>query len=47
MKVKRIGLYVVALLLLLFLFIYPLDAYISKPGGAYNLAPIVEVEDGG
>lgn len=46
MKVKRIGLYVVTLLFLLFLFIYPLDAYISKPGGAYDLAPIVEVEDG-
>lgn len=46
MKVKRIGLYAVALLLLLFLFIYPLDAYISKPGGAYDLTPIVEVEDG-
>ncbi|WP_342525921.1 SepM family pheromone-processing serine protease [Chryseomicrobium sp. FSL W7-1435] len=28
---------------LLFLF-YPLDYYISKPGGAYELSPIVEVE---
>lgn len=46
MKLKRIGLYAVVLLLLLFLFIYPLDAYISKPGGAYDLAPIVEVEGG-
>lgn len=46
MRIKRIGLYAVTLLLLLFLFIYPLDAYISKPGGAYDLAPIVEVEDG-
>src|SRR3954453_8770902 len=46
MKVKKIGMYAVALLLLLFLFIYPLEAYISKPGGAYDLAPIVEVENG-
>lgn len=46
MKMKRIGLYAVALLFLLFLFIYPLDAYISKPGGAYDLAPIVEVKGG-
>lgn len=46
MKLKRIGLYAVVLLLLIFLFIYPLDAYISKPGGAYDLAPIVEVEGG-
>ncbi|WP_252503697.1 SepM family pheromone-processing serine protease [Sporosarcina sp. Marseille-Q4943] len=46
MRVKKIGLYAVAVLFLLFLFIYPLDAYISKPGGAYDLAPIVEVEGG-
>lgn len=46
MKMKRVGLYAVALLILLFLFIYPLDAYISKPGGAYDLEPIVEVEGG-
>ncbi|WP_235588693.1 PDZ domain-containing protein, partial [Sporosarcina koreensis] len=46
MKMKRIGLYAIALLFLLFLFIYPLDAYISKPGGAYDLEPIVEVEGG-
>src|SRR6476661_200762 len=46
MTVKKIGLYAVALLLLLFLFIYPLEAYVSKPGGAYDLSPIVEVENG-
>ncbi|MCM3742733.1 PDZ domain-containing protein [Sporosarcina luteola] len=46
MKMKRVGLYAVVLLILLFLFIYPLDAYISKPGGAYDLEPIVEVEGG-
>ena len=28
------------------LFLYPLDSYISKPGGAYDLAPLVEVENG-
>ncbi|MGN7386918.1 SepM family pheromone-processing serine protease [Sporosarcina sp. SAFN-015] len=46
MKAKRVGLTAVAVLLLMFLFVYPLEAYISKPGGAYDLAPIVEVEDG-
>lgn len=32
------------LAILLFLF-YPLDYYISKPGGAYELSPIVQVEN--
>ena len=26
--------------------IYPIDSYISQPGGAYDLAPLVEVEGG-
>ncbi|MDN4607569.1 SepM family pheromone-processing serine protease [Sporosarcina highlanderae] len=46
MNAKRIGLSAVVVLLLLFLFIYPLDAYVSKPGGAYDLEPIVEVAGG-
>jgi PDZ domain-containing protein len=46
MKVKRVGLYAVAMLLLMYLLFYPLEAYVSKPGGAYDLAPLVEVEDG-
>ncbi|WP_313891389.1 SepM family pheromone-processing serine protease [Psychrobacillus sp.] len=25
---------------------YPMESYISKPGGAYELSPLVEVEDG-
>lgn len=44
MKLKKIGLYALALLFMGFLFIYPLNAYVSKPGGAYDLAPIVEVD---
>lgn len=46
MKAKRIGLYAVVVVLLLFLFIFPLEVYVSKPGGAYDLAPIVDVEGG-
>ncbi|MCG7342765.1 PDZ domain-containing protein [Sporosarcina sp. ACRSL] len=46
MNMKKIGLYAVILIVAVFLFVYPLDAYISKPGGAYDLAPIVEVENG-
>ncbi|WOV89205.1 SepM family pheromone-processing serine protease [Sporosarcina oncorhynchi] len=43
---KKLGLYTVALVFIAFLFLYPLDAYVSKPGGAYDLAPIVEVVGG-
>ena len=46
MKMKKLGLYAVALVFIAFLFLYPLDAYVSKPGGAYDLAPIVEVVGG-
>lgn len=46
MRLKRVGLYAITVLFLLFLFLYPLDAYVSKPGGAYDLSPIVEVEGG-
>ena len=46
MKMKKLGLYTVALVFIAFLFLYPLDAYVSKPGGAYDLAPIVEVVGG-
>lgn len=46
MKMRKYGLYGVVLLFIAFLFIYPLDAYVSKPGGAYELSPIVEVENG-
>lgn len=41
---KRWGIWIAFIVLSLFLF-YPLDYYISKPGGAYELSPIVEVEN--
>lgn len=41
---KKWGIWVGFIVLALFLF-YPLDYYISKPGGAYELSPIVEVEN--
>jgi len=45
-KMKRFGFSTVVLIILAALFIYPLDSYISQPGGAYDLAPLVEVEGG-
>lgn len=46
MKLKRIGSFAVILIVLALLFMYPLDSYISAPGSAYELAPLVELEGG-
>ena len=46
LKKKRFGLIGVMLVIIAILFIYPLDSYISSPGGAYDLDPLVEVVGG-
>lgn len=46
MRNKRLGKLLVVLMIVAALFLFPIDSYISKPGGAYDLAPLVEVEDG-
>lgn len=46
MKFKNVGWISALAIILAALFIYPLDAYISQPGGAYDLTPLVEVEEG-
>ncbi|MEK5039667.1 SepM family pheromone-processing serine protease [Sporosarcina sp. FSL K6-3457] len=46
MRKKRLGLMGVVLVILAILLVYPMDTYISQPGGAYNLEPLVEVVDG-
>ena len=46
MKKKKIGSLVVALIIVAAFFGFPLDSYISKPGGAYDLTPLVEVGSG-
>jgi PDZ domain-containing protein len=46
LKKKRLSLIGVVLVIIAILFIYPLDSYISSPGGAYNLDPLVEVVGG-
>lgn len=46
MRKKRLGMVGVMLVILAILLVYPMDTYISKPGGAYNLEPLVEVVDG-
>lgn len=46
MNLKRIGLFTIVLIIVGALFVYPMDTYISRPGGAYDLSPLVEVEDG-
>lgn len=43
---KRIGTLAIGFIILAVLLVYPLDTYISKPGGAYDLAPLVEVDGG-
>ncbi len=43
---KRIGTIAIVFIILAALLVYPLDTYISKPGGAYDLAPLVEVVGG-
>jgi len=46
LKKKRFSLIGVMLVIIAILFIYPLDSYISSPGGAYDLDPLVEVVGG-
>ena len=46
MKKKQFGAIGIVFVILAILFIYPLDSYISKPGGAYDLTPLVEVAGG-
>ena len=46
MNTKRIGITGIILIIIAILFVYPMDIYISKPGGAYDLTPLVEVEGG-
>lgn len=44
MRMKRIGVAIFAFILLAALLLYPMDSYISQPGSAYDLTPLVEVE---
>ncbi|WP_203246126.1 SepM family pheromone-processing serine protease [Sporosarcina beigongshangi] len=46
MAKKKLGVMGVVLVILAILLVYPLDTYISQPGGAYSLEPFVEVSDG-
>lgn len=46
MKMRKWGIAAVILLVVAVLVLYPLDMYISRPGGAYDLAPLVEVVGG-
>lgn len=44
MKSKKLITFVIVVALAIFLSSYQLDFYISRPGGAYDLAPLVQVE---
>ncbi len=44
MKNKKLWFFVLAMALIVFISTYRLDAYISRPGDAYELSPLVEVE---
>ncbi len=46
MKNKRIVIFVIAMALVVFLSTYQLDAYVTRPGAAYELSPLVEVVGG-
>ena len=46
MKMRKWGIAVLLLVLVAVLALYPLDMYISRPGSAYDLAPLVEVAGG-
>ncbi|MHA6258601.1 SepM family pheromone-processing serine protease [Sporosarcina sp. CAU 1771] len=46
MRNGKLGIFALVSLLIAALLVFPLDLYVSKPGGAYDLAPLVEVEDG-
>ncbi|MEK3935207.1 SepM family pheromone-processing serine protease [Sporosarcina sp. FSL W7-1349] len=46
MRMKRLGLLLAILAILAAVLLYPMDTYISKPGGAYELSPFVKVQGG-
>lgn len=46
MNMKKTITFLLFLVLVAFLALYPMESYISKPGGAYELSPFVEVEGG-
>ena len=46
MRKKRLGMLGIVLVIIAILFVYPLDMYVSQPGGAYDLAPLVDVVGG-
>ncbi len=46
MKKKQLSMIGIFLVFIAVLFVYPLDSYVSQPGGAYQLEPLVKVEDG-
>ena len=46
MQFKKISLLLLLTAVVLFIAFYPLNLYIQKPGGAYELSPIISVEGG-
>ncbi|MDW0109329.1 SepM family pheromone-processing serine protease [Sporosarcina aquimarina] len=46
MTIKRIGITAIITVLIALFMVYPLDSYVSQPGGAYELSPLVKVENG-
>lgn len=46
MKWRKLGIMAVILVIVAVVALYPMDLYISRPGGAYDLKPLVEVEGG-
>lgn len=44
MRMKRIGVATLIFALLILLVLFPMDSYVSQPGSAYDLTPLVEVD---
>lgn len=46
MKNKRMILYLILMAVVVFISFYRMDSYITRPGSAYELSPLVEVQNG-
>lgn len=46
MKRKKMIIYLIVIGVIVFISYFPMDSYITRPGSAYELSPLVEVENG-
>lgn len=46
MKNKKLVFYLILIGIIVFISYFPMDSYVTRPGSAYELSPLVEVENG-